>query len=202
MLISNQGAYNSNVFINCPFDDGYESLFQAIVFTVIYCGFIPRCAKERSDDGEVRIHEIYAMILDCRYGIHDISYAREDPKTKLARFNMPYELGLFIGCKKFGNKEQKRKSCRILEKKANSYDKFLSDIGGQDIRAHNNNPQDASKHVRDFLSEKTKRITIPSPSIVWKGYQLYMRQAPRMALNLKLKMVELMYTWVSSNKGI
>ena len=53
-------AYHQSVFINCPFDDDYKPLFQAMVFTVIRCGYLPRCAKEQDDSsgvderGEVR----------------------------------------------------------------------------------------------------------------------------------------------------
>jgi len=206
-MVINKDTYNSSVFINCPFDKEYDEIYKAIVFTVCYCGFIPRSAKERHDDSNIRIQDIYNMISECKYAIHDISYAGVDPISQLARFNMPYELGLFVGCKIFGSKEQTHKSCRILEKEPNSYDKYLSDIGGQDIRAHHNNPEEAAKHVRDFLAAKTKRITIPSPSIVWKGYCKYQKALPRMASKLGLKAeeltpretIELIYTWVSKN---
>ena len=45
--------YNDNVFINCPFDAKYKSLFDAMVFAVHDCGFIPRCALEEDDASEV-----------------------------------------------------------------------------------------------------------------------------------------------------
>ncbi len=51
--------YNDNVFINCPFDAKYKSLFDAMVFAVHDCGFIPRCALEEDDASEVRIDKIY-----------------------------------------------------------------------------------------------------------------------------------------------
>ena len=65
--------YNDNVFINCPFDPAYKPLFDATVFAVHDCGFIPRCALEEDDASQVRIEKIYEIIADCRYGIHDIS---------------------------------------------------------------------------------------------------------------------------------
>ena len=40
--------YEKNVFINCPFDDSYNPLFEAIVFAVHDIGFRPRCAREAS----------------------------------------------------------------------------------------------------------------------------------------------------------
>ena len=64
--------YYRNVFINCPFDDGYKKLFQATVFTVLYCGREPRSALEIYNSGQVRIEKIFRLIETCRFGIHDI----------------------------------------------------------------------------------------------------------------------------------
>jgi len=50
--------YNISVFINCPFDQEYSPIFQSIIFTVIDCGYIARCASEISDSSEVRIDKI------------------------------------------------------------------------------------------------------------------------------------------------
>ena len=103
--------YNDNVFINCPFDSVYKPLFDAMIFTVHDCGFIPRCALEEDDASQVRIDKIYSIIADCRYGIHDISRTQLDAASGLPRFNMPLELGIFLGAKKFGIEAQKRKKC-------------------------------------------------------------------------------------------
>ena len=100
--------YNDNVFLNCPFDPAYKQLFDAMVFAVHDCGFIARCALEEGDASQVRIDKIYNIIVDCRYGIHDISRTELDKNSGLPRFNMPLELGVFLGAKKFGiNKKRK-----------------------------------------------------------------------------------------------
>jgi hypothetical protein len=90
-------AYEYSVFINCPFDGQYRSLFEAIVFTVQDCGCIARCALEVSDASQVRIEKIFKMISQCKFGIHDISLTELDPSHHLPRFNMPLELGMFLG---------------------------------------------------------------------------------------------------------
>ena len=99
-----------NVFINCPFDTDYKALFYAIVFRVHDCGFVARCALEEGDASQVRIDKIYSIIAECRYGIHDISRTELDENFGLPRFNMPLELGIFLGAKKFGTGEQKKKN--------------------------------------------------------------------------------------------
>src|ERR1700740_2359962 len=103
------------VFINCPFDAEYQPLFRALVFAVQDCGFVARSALEREDGSEVRIEKIRRIIAESAFGIHDISRTEPDAGTGLPRFNMPLELGIFLGAKYYGGAEQARKSCVILE---------------------------------------------------------------------------------------
>lgn len=121
--------YRFNVFINCPFDPNYKLLFDAIVFAVYDCGFIGRCALEEDDGSQIRVQKIFEIISKCRLGIHDLSRVEIDRSTKLPRFNMPLELGAFLGAKYYGNGNQKSKSCLILDSKntgiRNSYQILL-----------------------------------------------------------------------------
>src|SRR5437764_6982536 len=98
--------YDLNVFVNCPFDDSYRAIFEALIFAIHDCGYIARCALEVSDASEVRIEKIAKIIAACRFGIHDISRTDLDNTTALPRFNMPLELGIFLGAKRFGRAEQ------------------------------------------------------------------------------------------------
>lgn len=91
-----------DVLINGPFSPDYHPHFQALVFAVIRSGFTPRCARERDDAGEVRSDKICRIIAKSRYGIHDISETEPDPGSGLPRFNMPLELGLYLGARRWG----------------------------------------------------------------------------------------------------
>ena len=185
--------YNDNVFLNCPFDSAYKQLFDAMVFAVYDCGFIARCALEEEDASQVRIDKIYDIIADCRYGIHDISRTELDENLGLPRFNMPLELGVFLGAKKFGIDEQKRKNCLILDKEQYRYQQFISDIAGQDIQAHNNNPEEIVIVARNWLRNVSKRETIPSGSIVWGRYQKFIADLPQLAQAFQLEVDELIF---------
>lgn len=57
---------------------------------------------ETEDSGEERIRKIKRIIRECRYGIHDISRVELDAVHQLPRFNMPLELGLFLGAQEYG----------------------------------------------------------------------------------------------------
>ena len=191
--------YNDNVFINCPFDSVYKPLFDAMVFAVYDCGFIARCALEEDDASEVRIDKIYNIIADCRYGIHDISRTELDESSGLPRFNMPLELGVFLGAKKFGIEEQKTKKCLVLDREQYRYQQFISDIAGQDIQAHNDSSKKIIMHVRNWLRNASRRGTIPGGSIIWRRYQEFRRDFPQTVRECQLTVEDLIfndYTWV------
>jgi hypothetical protein len=123
-------ASECQVFINCPFDAQYQDLFEAITFAVFDCGFRPRCAREADDGSQVRITKIFDIIESCKFGIHDLSRTETDPQSNLPRFNMPLELGIFLGSKRFGRGRQRQKICLILDREQFRYQKFISDIAG------------------------------------------------------------------------
>ena len=155
--------YDKNVFINCPFDEAYTEIFNAIVFTVHKCGFILRCAKEFDDSHSIRIHNIITLIRESKYGIHDLSRVTVNQLNELPRFNMPLELGIFMGCAAFGGKIHREKQYLIIESEIFRFKSFVSDLSGQDIKAHNDDPAEAIKCVRNWLANKTQD-RIPSHS--------------------------------------
>ncbi|WP_232793168.1 hypothetical protein [Caulobacter hibisci] len=111
------GEVNSadNVFINCPFDRDYAPQFEALIFGVLACGFRPRSARELDDSSQTRIDKLYGVIEECRYGVHDLSRTELDTVHGLPRFNMPLELGIFLGAKRFGGEGHVGKRCLILD---------------------------------------------------------------------------------------
>lgn len=200
--------YNDNVFINCPFDLIYKPLFDVMVFAIHDCGFIARCALEEEDTSQVRIDKIYSIIADCRYGIHDISRIELDDDSGFPRFNMPLELGIFLGAKKFGIEEQKRKKCLVLDKEPYRYQQFISDIAGQDISTHNNTSEGIIKCVRDWLRTASGRRTIPSGSIISERYQNFVEDLPETARECRLTVGDLIFNdytlvieeWLKANE--
>lgn len=185
-------TYNENVFLNCPFDIAYKPLFDAIVFAVFDCGFVARCALEEDDGSQIRVQKIFGIISQCRLSIHDLSRVEVDRNTKLPRFNMPLELGAFLGAKHFGSAAQKRKAGLILDSERYRYQKFISDIAGQDIKAHENNPRTVIRVVRDWLRTYSQ-ASIPSGSVIWSRYQVFEKDLPLLCKELKLNLRELIF---------
>lgn len=187
--------YERNVFINCPFDYRYTGLFRSIVFTVQDCGMIARCALEASDSATVRIQKISVIIQECMYGIHDLSRTELDEVNNLPRFNMPLELGLFLGAKTFGPPLQRQKKCLILDTEKYRYQKFCSDIAGQDIYAHGDKIENAVLHVRNWLQSHSvlqgKRI--PSGPIIYERFVSYQNDLSVICKKHKQKSEELTF---------
>ncbi len=167
--------YHRSVFINAPFDHTHWDLFHAMVFTVMDCGFEPRCALESDDGSQVRIEKLFGIVEQCRLGIHDISYTALDPATALPRFNMPLELGIFLAAKHYGNPRQRLKNCLILDSEPYRYQKFISDISGQDIRPHQRQPRLIIQLVRNWLRSADKKIAVPSDAAIWLHYESFRR---------------------------
>ncbi len=187
------GLRGKDVFINCPFDNSYRTIFDAIVFTVRDLGFIARCALEIDDASEVRLRNITRMIVQCAYGVHDISAVRLGVRTNLPRFNMPLELGLYLGCKFFGGPTQQHKACLILDSDPYRYRASISDISGQDIHSHDGRPETAITEVRNWLANVSKTKGLPGGARIAARYRNFLQVLPRICRRLKRRPEDLTF---------
>lgn len=186
-------AYEDSVFLNVPFDKKYGRLFDALVFAVHDCGFTARSALEVDDSGQARVAKILDIIEQSKFGIHDISRAGIDRNTGLARFNMPLELGLFLGAKRYGSVQDRQKRCLVLDRDRYRYRNFCSDIAGQDIRAHNDRPREAIRAVRDWLSTHKTAVQMPGGKAIFDRYERFRAQLRIQATDLQLDSQELTF---------
>lgn len=184
--------YEISVFVNCPFDVGYRPLFRAIVFAIIHCGFRARCALEIDDSGQVRIKKILSIVDECRFGIHDLSRTELDQASRLPRFNMPLELGLFLGAKRYGESHHKRKVALIFDREPHRYQKYISDIAGQDIRAHRKKELDAISITCGWLRSSANR-QMPGGVLIGKRYCKFKSQLPMLCTKLQLRLNEITF---------
>lgn len=155
-----------NVFVNCPFDNQYFPLLKALLFSLIYIGKKPQIS-ETTDSGEVRLHKIKELMLESKYSIHDLSRIELLRDGDLPRFNMPFECGIDFGIK-LANPAQSEKRFLILEKEQYRYHRVISDISGNDIKAHGNEPELVIKAVRNWFKPLIKDI--PGHKSIWLAY--------------------------------
>lgn len=174
-------AHADSVFINCPFDEQFWPLFEAIVFCIIDCGFIPRCALEEDDSGTSRLDKISSLIRGSQYAIHDLSRVELSDPVNLPRFNMPFEFGLDLGCRLFGDAIQSRKRCLVLDSERYRYRASISDISGQDIKSHENSPDTAISVVRGWLRTASGRDSVPPAKSIKKRFGEFTALLPGLA---------------------
>ncbi|UCH94834.1 MAG: hypothetical protein JSV88_31890 [Candidatus Aminicenantes bacterium] len=127
---------------------------------------------ERDDSGEERINKIKKLIRCSKYSIHDISRMEPLKEGDLPRFNLPFELGLDLGCRTYGKGRLVTKKCLILEKESYRYMRVISDISGNDIKAHNANDQKLIREVRNWI-RTVKNEPIPGSHIIWRNFNIF-----------------------------
>lgn len=183
----------SDVFINCPFDRDYAPQFEALIFGALACGFRPRSARELDDGGQTRIDKLYGIIEECRYGVHDLSRTQLDVVNQLPRFNMPLELGIFLGAKRFGGDPHKAKRCLILDIEPYRYQRFISDLAGMDIADHGGEVDRTLTRFRNWIANVSRRQgVIGGPALIDAHHQ-FREELPDMALALGLDPVAIPY---------
>lgn len=166
-------SFEHQVFINCPFDSDYLQLLKPLLFSVRRLGFFPRIASERLNSGEVRLEKIKELVESSKYSIHDLSRSKASKVGEYFRMNMPFELGLDLGCRDYhSNKQFKKKQFLILESERYSTQKALSDLSFADCKSHKNEAEELVLEIRNWFSECGNN-NLPSPSIVWDEYNYF-----------------------------
>jgi len=178
-------ASTENVFLNCPFDEAYKSSFEAVLFTITASGYRVRCALEENDAGDVRFDKLCRLIRESGKSIHDLS--RTDLSAAgLPRFNMPFELGLFMGANRFGSPAQRKKSTLIMVSEPYKLPIYLSDLSGNDPQSHHGNPAEVARIVRKYLHLRPDGQPLPGATRIMAEFNRFKNSLPALASALDL----------------
>lgn len=199
---------SKQVFVNCPFDPGYKPMFDALVFAITDLGFGPRSSREEDDSGEIRLAKILRIIEECKYGVHDLSAVQLDSVNHLPRFNMPLELGLFLGCKKYGGDAQSQKATLIFDSEEHRHQIFISDLAGNDIHAHNDDIATAIRELRTWFATASKRRGLPGGSDIHERYLRFQADLSAICATARLRPDDVTFTelrqmiadWLNRNR--
>ncbi len=203
--------FEKNIFVNCPFDEDFKVLLRPLIFTIVYCGFIPRIASERLDSGENRIDKIKELIEASIYSIHDLSMVKAKKKGDYYRMNMPFEIGLDLGCRLYHNDLiYRKKRSLLLESEKYAYQKAISDLSNSDVKCHKGEPEEIVFQIRNWFSELGHH-EIPIGSLIWDEFNVFYSKLAIIGDEVKLKqkdidnmtiteMIDKMKTWVINKK--
>ena len=148
----------------------YRSLKRPLLFTIIYCGFNPCISSQKNDSAESRLKKIKNLIKNSKYSIHDLSRMEASKKGDLARFNMPFELGIDTGCKAFGKNWHSKKQFLIFDEKQYRYQKAISDMAGCDINHHSKDAEQLIIKTRSWFFNKVGRKQLKNGQYIWELY--------------------------------
>lgn len=173
-----------NVFVNVPFDDDYARLFDALIFTITACGYRIRCALDENDSGDIRLDKLVQLIKASPRSIHDLSRV-ELGANDLPRFNMPFELGLALGAKRFGGPSHRSDRIKIMVAERYKLPAYLSDLGGNDPDAHHAAPDKLIRIVRNFLDVSPPGGPLPGPAKLIETFALFGEALPALAQEIE-----------------
>lgn len=161
--------FEQAVFINCPFDDDFQPILQALLFCVVDLGFIPRVASETINSADVRLEKIVGLIDASRFSIHDLSRSQAKEAGEFYRLNMPFEYGIDWACRKWRGNGRESKKFLVLDEQKHRYLAALSDIAGSDISYHKGDYQVAVRKVRNWLVSEAQ-IQAPGAARILARY--------------------------------
>lgn len=153
-----------SVFIDCPFDSEYLELFDAIFFSTVCCGFLPRSALESGTVAEPRIQRIIQTLRRCKYSIHDLSRCWGEGSDNFARFNMPLELGMAMALR-FLDIDIEH-DWLVLVPAGHPYQRFVSDLAAYDPASHNGSVDGIVTAVMSWLATRPEAIPPVTPKQV------------------------------------
>jgi hypothetical protein len=154
---------STSVFINCPYDEEFQRLFDAVVFACTCCGFLPRSALESGTVAEPRTARIRRAILESKYSIHDLSRCKGEGNANLARFNMPLELGMAMAHRDLSKRADLKHDWLVLVPAGHVYQAFLSDIAGFDPETHDGSAPGIVTAVMKWLATRPDAKRTPEP---------------------------------------
>jgi hypothetical protein len=170
-----------SVFINCPFDAEFQELFDAIVFTTVCCGFLPRSALESGGVSDSRMQRITSIMFSSKYSIHDLSRSRGEGAENFARFNMPLELGIAMAVRFVAATAELQHDWLLLVPEGHGYVRFLSDLAGFDPKIHNGTVESIVPKVTSWLATRPEAIQAPTPKQILKAFPSFQAERARLS---------------------
>ena len=163
-----------SVFVNCPYDEDYRKrLLHPLLFTLLWGGATPRIAIERSDSGEQRMAKICELIEAADYTLHDLTRARAEKAGEAQRMNMPFELGVVYGYRRYaGGAAGAQRSLVMVQTDADATE-AISDFGGMDAKCHGGRPQTLIRVVRNWLLDTAEVQGLAPARAIWDHFQFF-----------------------------
>jgi hypothetical protein len=97
-----------------------------------------------------------------------------------------------MGAKRFGRSRQREQRLLIFDTEPYRYQKFISDLAGMDIHAHDGQPQRALVESRHWLTNVSRRQLLSERDLLTR-YRTFRAALPAMATELDLEPLHITY---------
>jgi hypothetical protein len=153
-----------SVFLNIPYDAGFENLFLAYVVGLTQLGLHINAALAVPNQG--RLETIIDLIEKSDFSIHDLS--RVELSHGVPRFNMPVELGLALYRSRVTRGKHR---IFIFDAKVNQAQRSTSDVNGIDPQIHNGTAKGLMSGLRNILRPPGDVTTVPEMLASYRAVQ-------------------------------
>lgn len=166
---------NAQVFLNYPFDRGFERFANAMHFGVVAAGLIPVCSCDLSVPDRPRLDMLVDTITNCHYSAHDFSRFTGEGPDNFARFNMPIEMGMAL----FHALQTQRVGhrCAFFVSTKHDYLSFASDLAGLDPKHYDSDELKLVVSVYDWLRDVARPLATELPTVRVKEKYEYFRES-------------------------
>lgn len=162
-----------SVFLNIPYDEGFEDLYLAYIVGLNQLGLRVNATLAVPNQG--RLEAIIGLIEESNFSIHDLS--RIETSKGIPRFNMPVELGLALYRSHTTNG---RHRVYVFESKAHRAQRSTSDINGIDPQIHNGTAKGVMAGLRNIFRQPGDVTTVPEMLL---SYRTVRKKVPELKLN-------------------
>ena len=153
-----------SVFLNIPYDDGFENLFTAYVVGLTQLGLRISAALAVPNQG--RLETIIDLIEKSDFSIHDLS--RVELSHGVPRFNMPVELGLALYRSRVTRGKHR---IFIFDRNRREAQRSTSDVNGIDPQIHNGTVKGLMSGLRNILRQRGDVTTVPEMLASYRAVQ-------------------------------
>jgi hypothetical protein len=108
-----------------------------------------------------------SALFSSKYSIHDLSRCTGEGDERLARFNMPLELGMAMAFRYVAKVEQQKHDWLVLVPHGHGHFRFVSDLVAFDLGAHDGKVETVVRKVMSWLTTRDVPIRAPTPPQVF-----------------------------------
>jgi hypothetical protein len=167
------------VFLNIPYDAGFEDLYLAYIVGLTLLGFRINAALAVPNQG--RLNTIIKLIEESDFSIHDLS--RIEASRGVPRFNMPVELGVALYR---SHVTKGRHRVFIFERRRYRAQRSTSDVNGIDAQIHKGTPKGLMSGLRNIFRQAADVTTVPEMLASYRAVKLRLPELRRNSGNKSL----------------